>query len=302
MRARDCVSCAASVTTRWLRGACAVRRLALVPVRGRLRGRRRRPSARRYPPRAWRGCRIRAPASRVPPRCRPASARSGSSSPSRSASTASASGPLPRVGLAPAVLDARRASHVSRDVALVLAPTLYGALLSASYVVRVRCSCSSGGRRAARLVLAWLAGWLVFVPVAVPRARLRAARRSRWLAAARARRAGCSSSRTSASRAALARGWQLAPGRLRARARLARDARASSYCVTQRVLAFILRGRRAARRSRDGVRPRRTSSSRRSSSSAPRSSTWIRPPGSSRFPAWRSTSCSRGCRSRAWRR
>jgi hypothetical protein len=67
------------------------------------------------------------------------------------------------IGLAPAGL-AVLTPHVSRTLAVVIAPTLYGSLLSASFayasclVLRVRPE-----RR--RLVAAWLAGWLVFAPV-----------------------------------------------------------------------------------------------------------------------------------------
>jgi len=67
------------------------------------------------------------------------------------------------LGLAPATL-AVIGANISRSLAIVLSPTLFGALLSASFV---------GGsvlvleRRPvrARLLAAWLAGWLVFAPV-----------------------------------------------------------------------------------------------------------------------------------------
>ena len=67
------------------------------------------------------------------------------------------------LGLASAVL-AIVIANVSRTVAIVLSPTLFGAILSATYV---------GGcvlvleRRPdnQRLVVAWLVGWLVFAPV-----------------------------------------------------------------------------------------------------------------------------------------
>src|SRR6266566_2740430 len=67
------------------------------------------------------------------------------------------------IGVPPAAL-ALLTAHVSRNVALVLAPTLYGAVLSASYVaacVLVLERRPSNGR----LVVAWAAGWLVFAPV-----------------------------------------------------------------------------------------------------------------------------------------
>jgi len=71
--------------------------------------------------------------------------------------------PCLALGLASAVL-AVVIANVSRTVAIVLSPTLFGAVLSATYV---------GGcvlvleRRAdnQRLVVAWLVGWLVFAPV-----------------------------------------------------------------------------------------------------------------------------------------
>lgn len=67
------------------------------------------------------------------------------------------------LGLAPAAL-AVIGAHISRSLAIALSPTLFGALLSASFV---------GGsvivleRRPGwpRLAVAWLAGWLVFAPV-----------------------------------------------------------------------------------------------------------------------------------------
>jgi hypothetical protein len=67
------------------------------------------------------------------------------------------------IGLPPAAL-AILSRHVSRTVALALAPTLYGVLLSASFVLA---STIVLARRppASRLALAWAAGWLVFVPV-----------------------------------------------------------------------------------------------------------------------------------------
>jgi hypothetical protein len=67
------------------------------------------------------------------------------------------------IGLPPAGL-AVLSRHVSRDLALVLAPTLYGALLSASFVLASTIVLARRPRTS-RLVLAWAAGWLVFVPV-----------------------------------------------------------------------------------------------------------------------------------------
>jgi hypothetical protein len=67
------------------------------------------------------------------------------------------------LGVPPAVL-AVVAANVSREVAVVLAPTLSGALLSATFV---RASSLVLGAEAPRrrTVLAWAVGWLVFAPV-----------------------------------------------------------------------------------------------------------------------------------------
>jgi len=67
------------------------------------------------------------------------------------------------LGLAPAAL-AVIGANVSRSVALVLSPTLFGALLSATFV---GASVLVLEQRPAprRLVVTWLAGWLVFAPV-----------------------------------------------------------------------------------------------------------------------------------------
>jgi hypothetical protein len=67
------------------------------------------------------------------------------------------------IGVAPAVL-AVVTAQASRNVSLVLAPTLYGALLSAAYVAA--CVLVLGRRPPRRrLVVAWALGWLVFAPV-----------------------------------------------------------------------------------------------------------------------------------------
>jgi hypothetical protein len=67
------------------------------------------------------------------------------------------------LGLAPAAIAAVFA-HVSRRTSLLLAPTLSAALLSATYVAA--CVLVLGARQSrARLVVAWLTGWLVFAPV-----------------------------------------------------------------------------------------------------------------------------------------
>jgi hypothetical protein len=67
------------------------------------------------------------------------------------------------LGLAPAAL-AVVGANVSRSLAIVLSPTLFGALLSASFVGS---SVLVLERRPARsrLVEAWLVGWVVFAPV-----------------------------------------------------------------------------------------------------------------------------------------
>src|SRR5206468_3319414 len=71
--------------------------------------------------------------------------------------------PCLALGLAPAAL-AVVGANVSRSVAVVLSPTLFGALLSATFV---GASVLVLERRPARprLLVAWLAGWLVFAPV-----------------------------------------------------------------------------------------------------------------------------------------
>jgi hypothetical protein len=67
------------------------------------------------------------------------------------------------LGLAPAVL-AVIAANVSRTLSFVLAPTLSAVLVSASYVGACVLVLERRPPRN-RLVLAWLIGWLVFVPV-----------------------------------------------------------------------------------------------------------------------------------------
>ena len=179
---------------------------------------------RRYPQRAWRGCRIRAPASRVLPRCRPRRARSGSSSPSRSGSTASASGRCLPLGVAPARSTSSSFAHLAATCRRVLRRRSRRAA-HRRVRLRLRRSCSTQRPPRARLVarVARRLARLRAVPVPLLGFVLPGAR-------AGSRRSGspcrCSSSSGSASRAALRAGWQLAPGRLRARARLARDARA----------------------------------------------------------------------------
>jgi hypothetical protein len=67
------------------------------------------------------------------------------------------------LGLAPATL-AVVGANVSRRTALFLSPTFFGALLSATYAYA---SVLVLGKRPprSRLLVAWLVGWLVFVPV-----------------------------------------------------------------------------------------------------------------------------------------
>jgi hypothetical protein len=67
------------------------------------------------------------------------------------------------LGVGPAIL-AVVSANVSRRVVLVLSPTLFGALLSATYVYAGVLVLERRPSRE-RLVLAWLAGWLVFAPV-----------------------------------------------------------------------------------------------------------------------------------------
>jgi hypothetical protein len=67
------------------------------------------------------------------------------------------------LGTAPAVLVVV-GTHVSKSVLFVLSPTIAGALVSGSYVGA--CVLALERRPSnRRLVLAWLLGWLVFIPV-----------------------------------------------------------------------------------------------------------------------------------------
>lgn len=67
------------------------------------------------------------------------------------------------LGVAPAAL-AVVGAHVSRRLAVILAPSLFGALLSASFVGACVLVLGKQPPRE-RLAVAWLAGWLVFAPV-----------------------------------------------------------------------------------------------------------------------------------------
>ena len=141
------------------------------------------------------------------------------------------------VGVAPAAL-ALLTAHVSRNVALLLAPTLYGAALSASYVAA--CVLVLERRPAnRRLVVAWAAGWLVFAPVpflvlafVLPGLA--------WLAAVGLVVPVLVVEETPV-RKAFARAWELArAGYVHALGSLA--TLAIVVFLTQTVLAFILRG------------------------------------------------------------
>ena len=67
------------------------------------------------------------------------------------------------VGVAPAAL-AVVTAHVSRTLGIALAPTVYGPLLSASFVYASMIVLDVQPARP-RLVAAWLAGWVAFAPV-----------------------------------------------------------------------------------------------------------------------------------------
>jgi len=67
------------------------------------------------------------------------------------------------IGVGPAAL-AVLTAYVSRSLGLILAPTLYGALLSASFVLASVLVLDAHPPRR-RLLAAWLVGWLVFAPV-----------------------------------------------------------------------------------------------------------------------------------------
>lgn len=141
------------------------------------------------------------------------------------------------LGVAPAIL-AVISANVSRRTVLILSPTLFGALLSATYVYA---SVLVLARRPSRerLVLAGLAGWLVFAPVpflvlafVLPGVL--------WLAAF-ALLVPVAVVESLPLRAAVSRAWQLA------RADLVHQAGALItlaivVLLTQAVLAFILRG------------------------------------------------------------
>jgi len=68
------------------------------------------------------------------------------------------------LGVAPAVAAAVGA-QISQRTTLILLPTVFGALLSATYVYACILVLGSSPTRG-RLVVAWLGGWIVFAPVA----------------------------------------------------------------------------------------------------------------------------------------
>jgi len=71
--------------------------------------------------------------------------------------------PSLRLGLAPAIA-AVVGANVSRRTTLIVSPTMFGALLSATFVYASFLVLESRPSRS-RLVVAWLAGWLAFAPV-----------------------------------------------------------------------------------------------------------------------------------------
>jgi hypothetical protein len=141
------------------------------------------------------------------------------------------------LGLAPAAL-AVIGANVSRWTALALSPTLFGALLSATFVGACILVLERRPSRR-RLVLAWLVGWLVFAPVpflvlafVLPGLA--------WLAALGLVVPVLVVEDVS-SRAAIVRAWRLARADfLHALGALA--TLAVVVFLTQAVLAFILRG------------------------------------------------------------
>ena len=141
------------------------------------------------------------------------------------------------LGIAPAVLVVV-GTHVSRGLLWVLTPTLSAALVSAAYVGA--CVLVLDRRPPnRRLVLAWLVGWLVFVPV--PLLVIGFVRPALlWLAAV-GLVVPVLVVENLAPRAALARAWQLArAGYVHVLGSLA--TLAIVVLLTQGMLAFLLRG------------------------------------------------------------
>jgi hypothetical protein len=141
------------------------------------------------------------------------------------------------VGVAPAAL-AVLTAHVSRTVGIVLAPTLYGAALSASYAYA--CRIVLGAPWSLR---AWFVGWAVFAPVPFL-VLLFILPALAWLAAV-GLVVPVLLVEQPAVRAALARAWQLARADfVHALGTLA--TLAIVVFLTQTVLLFLLRGAAAA--------------------------------------------------------
>jgi hypothetical protein len=141
------------------------------------------------------------------------------------------------LGVAPAVL-AVVGANVSRRIVLVLSPSLFGGLLSATYVYASVLVLERRPSRE-RLAIAWLGGWLVFAPVpflvlayVLPGLA--------WLGSF-ALLVPVAVAESVSLRAAVSRAWQLA------RADLVHQVGslltlAIVVLLTQAVLAFILRG------------------------------------------------------------
>jgi hypothetical protein len=142
-----------------------------------------------------------------------------------------------RLGVAPAAI-AVIGANVSRRTTLILLPTVFGALLSATYVYACVLVLDRRPSRE-RLLAAWIAGWAVFAPVpflvlayVVPGVL--------WLSAF-ALLVPVMVVESISRRAAVSRAWQLA------RADLVHEigsliTLAIVVLLTQAVLAFILRG------------------------------------------------------------
>jgi hypothetical protein len=141
------------------------------------------------------------------------------------------------LGLAPAVA-AVVGANVSRRTALILSPTVFSALLSASFVYASVLVLGSRPTRR-RLVEAWLAGWLALAPVGflvlayvLPGLV--------WLAAL-ALLVPVLVAESQALRAAISRAWRLARGDV-----VHQIGSLLTFAIvvflTQAVLAFILRG------------------------------------------------------------
>ena len=191
-------------------------------------------------------------------------------------------------------------AHVSQALVLVLAPTLDGALLSASFVgACVLVLERRPSDRAARASPGSSAGSSSSpVPFLVLAFILPGARVARRASGSSCR---CSWSRSSAPRAAFARAWRLARADyVHALGSLA--TLAIVVLLTQGVLAFILRGAGGAGARRPPFVLANVVISPLLFIGAALLYVDQAARGSSRFPPCRSTSCSRGSRSRAWRR